>query len=235
MVPRLPDRARVASALSVAVLALALSSRVARADEGRAHDDDGDTTHGRLAGDVALAPAAGVVLGPRAPRLALDMRARYIEAVGLFVTYEDALGQEKAEPTRALATGVELRPLFLGRWLKGLEGRSAWMNLAVDSLGFEVGVAFAKARGTAFGDRPALQVGLGLEVPLLGAAEGPWVGAHGGLRFGESAMSGAPVQGPLDRAAFVAITVAWHAYVDAHLVDQDDRRVGVQRPRSRAE
>lgn len=224
MVLRLRDVTRAATVLAVAVVALAVDRDVARAD-------DVDTTHGRLAGDVALAPGVGVVLGPRAPRLTLDMRVRYIEAVGLFVTYEDALGQERAEPARVLATGAELRPLFLGRWLKGLEGRSAWTNLAIDSLGFELGVAFAKARGAPFGDRPALQVGLGLEVPLLGEAAGPWAGAHGGMRFGEAAMNGASIEGPLDRAAFFAVTLAWHAYVDAHLVDPDDRRVGVSTPR----
>lgn len=185
-----------------------------------------DTSHGRLEGDVSLAPGAGVVVAPRAPRAVVELRARYVEAVGVFVSYEDALGQSAAEPTRVLGTGVELRPLFFGRWLKGIESGASFADLLVDSLGLELGAAFAKGRGTAFGARPALQAGLGLELPILAQAAGPWLGVHGGVRFGEAAMSGATIQGPMDRSGYLALTLSWHTYVDAHLVDASDRRVG---------
>ena len=80
---------------------------------------------------------------------------RYLETAGLFLTYEDgAIFGNAAEPVRVLAGGLELRPLFLGRWLTGRELGNARLDLALDSLGLELGGFFAQPQAGSFGAAP---------------------------------------------------------------------------------
>lgn len=183
-----------------------------------------DTTYGRIEGDVGFVVGAGVAVGPRAPRTALDLRFRYLDTIGVFVDYEDAtLIGTPSEPRRVLSTGAELRPLFLGRWLTGRESGTGRLDLAVDSIGLELGAFFAQPIGASFGARPGIQAGVGIELPLFARASGPWIGLHGGVRWSDSAISGATVAGPSDRALYLAITLAWHQLFFAHAVDVGDR------------
>ena len=203
-------RGRVAS---IVVLLAASIPGAARAD------DTADTTYGRVEGDVAFAGALGATFGPRGPRATVDARARYLQTAGVFTTYEDgALFASAAEPRRALTAGLEARPLFLARWLRGWELGVPVVDLAIDSLGLELGVTFAEPEGRPFGSRPALSLGVGLEVPLLGRASGLFLGVRGGGRFSEAALAGTPGLGPADRAGFLAITLGWQALVGTGLV-----------------
>jgi hypothetical protein len=214
--------------LAVAITSLVLA-RAARA-EGSASGAGGagggngtDATYGRIEGDASIVAGAGVALGPRDPRAAVDVRLRYLDTVGVFVTYEDGrLFGSGADPSRVLAGGLELRPLFLGRWLKGMELGHARADLLVDSFGLELGGFLAQPAGGSFGQRPGLQVGLGMELPVSGSASGLWIGLHGGLRWSDAALSGDALRGPSDRAAFLAITVTWHQFFGAHVVDLRD-------------
>ena len=211
----------------LAVLVLALASlvvvRAARADGPGSGAGGTDTTYGRIDGDASVVVGAGVALGPRDPRAALDARLRYLDTVGIFVTYEDGrLFGSGADPSRVLAGGLELRPLFLGRWLKGVELGHARADLLLDSFGIELGGFVAQPAGGSFGQRPGLQVGLGLELPVSGSASGLWTGLHGGLRWSDAALSGDALRGPSDRAAFLAITASWHQLFGAHVVDLRD-------------
>jgi hypothetical protein len=183
-----------------------------------------DTTYGRIDGDVGIVFGVGVAVGPDAPRGALDLRFRYLETAGIFFSYEDgALFGNAAEPVRVLAGGLELRPLFLGRWLTGREIGNARLDLAIDSLGFELGGFFGQPQGEQFGQRPGLQGGLALELPILARASGPWIGLHGGIRFSDDALGGGPTSDPADKAFFLSITLAWHQIVGTHAVDAFDR------------
>lgn len=184
-----------------------------------------DTTHGRLLGDLSIVLGAGATVGPRSPRGTADLRFRYLDVLGIFGTYENGFGAHDAEPLEVIATGIEVRPLFMGRWLKGFESGPAFGDLLLDSIGLELGAAFQRAHGGDFNGHPALQLGLGVEVPLFVRAEGLWLGIHGGARFGENSFAAADVERPLDRAAFLGLTVAYHVYANAHLVDVGDRRV----------
>jgi hypothetical protein len=183
-----------------------------------------DTTYGRIEGDLGLVLGLGVAVGPHAPRAAVDLRVRYLETAGLFFTYEDGgLFGNGADPVRVLAGGLELRPLFLARWLKGWELGSPRVDLLIDSLGLEIGGFFAQPVGATFGERPGLEVGLGLELPILAHASGPFLGLHGGLRWSDSVLGGGEVQDSSDRALFLSITLAWHQIVGGHAVDLNDR------------
>ncbi len=183
-----------------------------------------DTSDGRIEGDLAATLGAGATFGPRSPRAAVDVRLRYLWTVGAFVTYEDGpIVGAAAEPKRALAGGLELRPLFIARWFNGLEWGKPYADLTLDSLGLELGAVFLQPEGASFGARPGLQAGIGFEVPILPHATGPLVGFHGGVRWSDAALGAHPLQGPSDRALYLSITIAWQQVFGSHIVDVGDR------------
>jgi hypothetical protein len=182
-----------------------------------------DTTYGRVDGDVSLVLGAGITVAPRAPRLAADLRLRYVDTIGAWLTYEEGPLIGSSDPRRVFATGLEIRPLFLGRWLKGWELGSPRVDLTLDSLGVELGAFFAQPGGASFGSRPGFQVGLGLETPIFETASGPWIGFHGGARWSDTAIGGSVLQGPADRSLFLSITLRWHFFFGTHVVDLGDR------------
>jgi len=203
-----------------------MGSRTARADEARFEDPveraNVDTTYGRIDGDVGISVGAGATFGPNAPRATLDVRLRYLETAGVFLSYEDGLSATASDPRRVVAAGLELRPLFLARWLSGREWSVARLDLAFDSLGIEIGGFVAEPVGRAFVASPGFQASLGIEVPILPSANGPWIGLHGGARWSDEAVEGAPVMSAFDRSLFLTLTVAYHQVLGAHLVDVRD-------------
>jgi hypothetical protein len=185
-----------------------------------------DGSYGRFDGDLAIAGGPGATFGPRGPRLGADLRFRYLSTAGVFASYEDGpLIGSSAEPRRALALGVELRPLFLARWATGKEIGIAHADLLIDSLGLELGAVFLEPQGAKFGARPGVQMGLGLELPILPRASGPFIGMHGGVRFSDAAISGGPLVGPSDRALYLTLSIGWQQLFGGHVVDIGDRRV----------
>jgi hypothetical protein len=183
-----------------------------------------EPSHGRVDGDLTAVVGAGAAVAPQGVRPEGELRVRYLETAGLFATYEEAalFQGAAADPQRVLALGGELRPLFLARWLQGYEGRRVRLDLALDSLGLELGAVFAQRPGGPFGSELGLQVGLGLELPLLEQPSGPWIGLHGGVRWSDAALASGVVRGAVDRAAFLGVTLAWHELVVTHLVDVGD-------------
>lgn len=209
--------AAIAAAVLVGLLGPALPGRSALAQE---HDDP---SHGRIDGDVSVVVGLGTAVAPQGVRGEGEVRLRYLDTAGAFATYEEgALFASTAQPQRVLTSGAELRPLFLARWLRGYETRSVRFDLAVDSLGFELAAVFAQHAGGAFASDLGVQVGLGLEVPLLERPSGPWVGMHGGVRWSDAALASGVVHGATNRAGFLVVTLAWHELVVAHLVDLGD-------------
>jgi hypothetical protein len=196
---------------------------VAVAAPAPAHaDEDPEPSYGRVEGDVSLVLGAGVVAAPRGGRGEAELRARYLDSAGLFVTYEEgpAFGSG-AEPGRVLAGGFELRPLFFYRWLQGHESQTAWADLLLDSFGIEMGATLSQPSGQGL-TQWGLQLGVGIELPILPRATGPWVGLHGGVRWSDQAIASGQVQGADDRGIYIALTLAWHQVVLTHLVDLAD-------------
>jgi hypothetical protein len=186
--------------------------------------DGPEPSYGRVQGDLTLGAGLGAVVATGGVRTEGELRVRYLESAGLFVSYEDAaVAGSGAAVQRALAMGLEVRPLFLFRWLTGLETRRAGFDLFVDSFGLELGAFVLQPSGGDFASRSGAQVGLGLEFPVLAQATGPWVGLHAGLRWSEEALAWGAARDDADRSAFVAITLAWHQVVLAHIVDAGDR------------
>jgi len=209
-----------------AAFAGAALALVGRANDASADRGNADSTFGRIGGDIAAVGGAGVVAASGGVRAEAELRLRYLETAGVFVTYEDAAAiGSAAEPRRVLSPGIELRPLFLLRWLRGSETQRARLDLALDSIGIEIGATFGQPVGTSFATQRGLEVGLGFELPVLERASGPWIGIRGALRWSDSALGSGVVSGPDDRQAILAITVAWHQIVSAHVVDVGDRAV----------
>jgi hypothetical protein len=185
-----------------------------------------DATYGRIEGDVSLVLGVGASFGPRTPRGALDFRARYLESLGLYVDYENQLGG-MPEPKRLFVTGLEVRPLFLARWLQGWEsGKASRFDQTLDSIGLTLGAVFQQPTGTTFSSRPGLEAALGVEVPLTGHPTGMWLDVRAGARWSDDELGGVSdpgVQGPDNRSLFLSITLAWHQTFMAHIVDEDDR------------
>lgn len=197
---------------------LALLPRTARAQEVV------DPSYGRIEGDLTLVLGAGATVASPGPRGEAELRVRYLESVGLFAAYEDGpLLGTAAEPRRVVVAGLEVRPLFLYRWLQGHETQRAWLDLTLDSFGLEMAATWSQPAGSSFASQPGLQAGLGIEVPILPHATGPWVGLHGGLRWSQAAIEAGTISGADDRSAFLAITLAWHQVVATHIVDVGDR------------
>jgi hypothetical protein len=193
------------------------------AGPGVAWAADPDPTYGRINGDLTAAFGLGATVASQGVRAEAELRLRYLETAGAFVAYEDGgIIGSGADPVRVLAGGVELRPLFLFRWLRGHEVERATLDLVVDSVGLELGAIAVAPPAGASAWRSGLQAGLGLELPALARANGPWLGLHAGMRWsGDALATGAvPVAG--DHSAFVAITLAWHQLFASHIVDLGD-------------
>ncbi|HEY6460595.1 MAG TPA: hypothetical protein VIY73_10610 [Polyangiaceae bacterium] len=182
-----------------------------------------DGAYGRLQGDLTLVAGVGGVAAPRGPRGEGELRVRYLESVGVFGSYEDgALFGSGAEPRRVVTAGAEVRPFFLGRWLTGREAHRARFDLVLDSVGLELAAVWSQPAGASFGHDVGMQAGLAVEVPIVGDATGPWLGIHGGLRWSEQEFGSGRASDADDRGAYLAITLAWHQVVVAHVVDAGD-------------
>ena len=105
-------------------LTLAIASRAARAEGGR------------LDGDVGLSAEAGASFGAVSAATA-SLRALYLATAGAYG--EVAAGRDGY---RLEAAGVEVRPLFIPRFLRNLEGSRDVFELTVDSLSLDVGASW---------------------------------------------------------------------------------------------
>ena len=194
---------------------------ICAADESVAARSLADTSYGRLEGDSAIAVSAGAAFDVRGVRGSLDLRYRYLHSAGIFVTYEEGFGAG-SEPLRLVVAGLELRPLFLGRFLQGHEIGVARLDLLIDSLAFELGAFAAQPAQGNFADAAGLSFGIGAELPLLPRASGPYVAFRAALRWSREALSAAEPT-TVDVEAFVfTVALGWQATFGAHVVDVGD-------------
>jgi hypothetical protein len=180
-----------------------------------------DGVYGRFDGDLDLSIAAGGAAVRGGSGAVAMLRALFLETAGVYASYTDAFDSATTAPPRTIAVGVGLRPLFLPRWGYDEERGPAVVDLTIDAITLDLGVLwYADERGR-FTQRPGLELAIGTEVPLLGRAAGPWIGARGALRWRGSELSGA--MGPeSDLAPAVFVTFAWHFVANVHLVDVGD-------------
>jgi len=148
-----------------------------------------DGVYDRFDGSLALAGTLGAELEAGAPRGAVRASAHYWWVAGVYGRYSDALGHDSDRPTRVASLGVDLRPLFLPRFALDLEQGPAVLDLALDSLSLTAGAYFAKPSHADFGDERGFETGLGVGVPFLGRAKGPWLDLRAERRFADQGES----------------------------------------------
>jgi hypothetical protein len=205
---------------------------------GAAEDDPeggagADGAYGRLAGDVAFGGEAGASLeaGDVEPSgsLALRLGTFYLSTVGLTVQYNDRLGlDDDAEDegwARSLAPGLELRPLFLGRFARDLERGPPHADLILDSIGIGLGAYVAwpaqscDARAGTCVDH-GMELSLGAEIPFLAQAATPFLALRAAMRWSLVDRSAAlPAPSPV---ALLTVTIGYRHLFTAHLVDAGD-------------
>lgn len=123
---------------------------------------DGDGLYNRFDHDVWFSLTAAASSTPsdnfHTTTFAPELRARYLDSAGLFVAMNVGDG------TPRVLGGVDLRPIFLGRFLTGRVLGRAFFDLLIDSIGLDLGVSSLSVNGQT---RAALVVGTGLDVPIL--------------------------------------------------------------------
>ena len=176
----------------------------------------GDGTYGRIRGDLALSVEAlgGVSsAGAWAPAGSVAVRARALDMVGLALGYDRAFGDGRYDFAHA---SVDFRPLFFARWAYDLERGPRWVDLMLDSLGLEVGVAWLRP-GASDGGGASFVLGGGVDLPL-------WVGERSlwSFRIGARWLSAKrwDTQGPGrdDGGVEVLAGIAFRTMVRAGLV-----------------
>ncbi|MCB9617685.1 MAG: hypothetical protein H6722_35065 [Sandaracinus sp.] len=143
---------------------------------GTARAQDGDGAYERWDAYVTIEAAAGALahsrdgsweLGP-----VVELRTRILDAAGPFVAYQwDSVGQS------TLVAGIELRPLWPALFLLDASTGREWVDLFLQSLSVELGVALTPL------DDPGLAFawGLSIDVPLWLPSRAPGRGV--GLRL----------------------------------------------------
>lgn len=180
-------------------LAALLAAPVARADGA----------YGRLQGDVAPSVEVGAAVERARAAWLAQARLLYLSTAGLQAALAGPAGGERW----SVAVGAELRPLFLGRFLKGRERGPSRLDLAIDSLGLGLAARVGPGRS------PGVDLSLGFEVPLSSTFDGFFVGLHGVRRWSHEALSSPEV--PSQDQAW--LTLGFRGVLQTHLVDVRDQ------------
>jgi hypothetical protein len=183
-----------------------------------------DGVYGRLDGDLAVALEAGVLKAFPGEAVTLRPSVLYLQTVGLWGHYQDSFEVGGQPIARAFAFGVELRPLFLPRFTADLEQGPATLDLFLDSLSLGIG-AFGAAVAPARCADPEVRCWLwgieleaGLELPLLGQADGPFIGLRGALRLPEPDTAARRAEDETVTGQ-VGLSLGYRLVFTGHLVD----------------
>lgn len=199
-------------------LTAALAPGVAYADD----ITDADGSYGRVEGDLLFVGELAAGLGLGGFQLETHVSLLYLSTAGGYVRYVEAFGNDAAPYSRGFALGVELRPLFLGRYGLDLEKGPPHADLLLDSLTLLLGTTWLAPRSGGLEPEPGIELGLGLEVPFLPRASGPHVGVAALARWGAEDISGAVERDLLERGSMLLFSFSWHQVFDADVVDLRD-------------
>jgi len=171
-----------------------------------------DGAYGRFDGDLDLGVGLGAELGAAPARAAPRLTAHHFGTAGVALGYADPLGAGPPSG-RTLTLAADLRPLFIPRWSNGLARGPATLDLTLDALSLGLGPYFATGGSGPLGRERGLELSLGLGLPLVGRASGPWFEARGALQWGDGARDPSP---PARGAVVLLLT--WHQRVESALV-----------------
>ena len=162
---------RVSRFAWASLAALVLSGRAASAHWPPAPESDG--VYGRLRGDTDASLKLGGLISQSRFSGSIGASAHYYSLLGITGDYSQSFDSDPIQ-LRSFSVGTELRPLFLPRWLGGHERGPAWLDLTLDSVSVGFGAYFSRASAP-IGANRGVWMSLGLGVPVLGRASGPWL------------------------------------------------------------
>jgi hypothetical protein len=214
------QRPRAALRTLLVAALLVLPSANARAG------DEEDGVYGRLAGDLDLRAHGGLAVLPGNTQVAVGASAHYLSTAGVYVLYTDAPGKTPSGISQSLSVGVDVCPLFLARFAKNLEHSSPFVDLLLDSVGFELGALWDSSRSAAWSvsKRPGVELAVTFAIPLMARAAGLYLAFRAGVRWNPWEMS-QEVQPPeANHYAVLSVALGWRQFFRAHLVDVSDER-----------
>lgn len=189
--------------LPLAILLGTLLARPASAHWPPPPESDG--VYGRLGGNTDASLKLGGLISHSRLSASVGASAHYYSLLGITGDYSESF-EEDAEQRRSFSVGTELRPLFLPRWLLGKERGPAWLDLTLDSVCVGLGAYFGQVAAPEE-DTRGVWMSLGLGVPVIGRASGPWLELRAQRRW--------PDPGAERAAAHNALLVylSWHQVV----------------------
>ncbi len=190
-------------------------------DRAAAQSLSGDGAYGRLQGDTTVSAGLGAGVATAVQQVyCADFRARYLDSAGLVLSPE-----WRPEGEAGLATAVELRPLFLGRFLTNQYTGRSWVDLTLDSIGLELGTwigPLSEHTGV------ALLAGAGIDMPLGGdGQQGLWL-RFGGRFYHALETDNAAPKGGRSEAIFAA-TLYYRATINLGLASWEPARYRLAR------
>lgn len=192
--PHLSQRSRNATWLVHLRVAWVLASALLLAPRLAAHSpsaSDSDGVYGRFSGNTDLSLKLGGLISDSRLAGSVGASAHYYSLLGVTGDYSESLVADAAH-TRSVSLGTELRPLFLPRWILGLERGPAWLDLTLDSTCVGFGAYFTDA-GTEREDTRGVWLSFGVGAPVLNQAAGPWLELRFVRRFPDhDALGGDP-------------------------------------------
>jgi hypothetical protein len=197
-----------------------LAPCVARADDGDVTNADG--SYGRIEGDLLFIGEFAAGLGAGGPQFETHLSLLYLSTAGGYARYCESFENDEAAYARMIAFGLELKPLFLGRYALDFEKGPPHLDLFVDSLTLLVGATWESPTRAEFETYPGIELGIGIEVPFLPQASGPYVGLTALARWGPNEIAGTSDRDFLERGSMLLFSLSWHQVFDANLVDFRD-------------
>lgn len=167
-----------------------------------------DGAYGRLDGDLAPSLEVGASLARGGVAPAALGRVLYLGSAGIQAGWWAPRGERRW----STSLGVEVRPLFLPRFLKNREQGPPRLDLLLDSI--HLGLAARLGPG----QKPGIDLTLGLEFPLSASFEGFFLGAQAGQSWPHEAFSGSG-----GSQMFALFSIGFRGVLQAHLVDARDR------------
>jgi hypothetical protein len=164
-----------------------------------------DGVYGRLHGDTDISLKLGGLISHSEFSGSLGASAHYYSLIGVTGDYSESLAEDAAQ-ARSFSVGTELRPLFLPRWVRGGERGPAWVDLTLDSMCVGFGAYFTQAAAPLL-DNQGVWMSLGIGVPVLGRASGPWLEVRGVRRWPDHEDLAA------DAHNAVLLYLSWHQVV----------------------
>ncbi len=179
-----------------------------------------DGAYGRLGGDVSLQGSVGPTFG-HGPAVGVSASALYLVTAGPYVATDLALGDGARWAhlgngrLRSVTTGVELRPIFIPRFLKAMESGRAFWDLVLDSAGFRLGARFHPGS-----EARSLEIGGVLDVPLGTHFSGAFLGLSVTKTVPGRALAG--LGDNPEETLFFGVALGVRGMLTTHLVDFGD-------------